>query len=164
MKRYLYILIEYFQQYSFETACAILFSLLLTSCSTIKEVPINSIEKIIIKDSIIHDTIEIEIPYERIKEIKPRLDTSVINTSYAKSVAYLDTNLMTINHSLEQKGKIQVPIDTILITKEVIKENEIPVYYEKTIPKRDGYYWFYWLYFYFSIILILIKIYLKFFK
>lgn len=161
MKRYLYIIIEYFEQHSFETACAILFSLLLTSCSMIKEVPVQTIEKIIYRDSLVHikDSIFVYLPIEEKTNISKR-DSSHLETSVAISNAWIDNN-GELNHNLKNKDKpIKTPIDTILVTQtiEVIKETEKPIYYEKTIPIRDKYFWFYWYYFYISLCIIIYKI------
>lgn len=160
MKRYLYITIEYFQQHIFEITCAILFSLLLIGCTTIKEIPVNTNEKIIYKDSLIYikDTIYFNLPIEEKTNITK--DSSHLETSVAISDAWIDNN-GDLNHTLKNKDKpIKTPIDTVLITqtKEVLKEKEVPIYFEKTIPIRDKYFWFYWLYFYGSLFIIIYKI------
>lgn len=160
MKRYFYIIIQYFQQHIFEITCAVLFSLLLMGCTTIKEVPINNVEKVIYKDSLIYikDSIYIHLPVE--EKTNSTQDSSHLETSVAISDAWVD-NDGNLNHTIKNKNKtIKTPIDTILVTqtKEVLKEKEKPIYYEKTIPLRDSYFWFYWFYFYGSLFIIIYKI------
>lgn len=166
MKKCIYLVIEYFEQHIFEIACAILFSLLLTGCKTIKEIPVQTIEKIIIKDSIIcvHDSIYIQLPAE--EKTNTTQDSSHLETSVAISDAWID-NEGELNHTLKNKDKpIKAPIDTMFVvqTKEVSKEKEVPVYVDKPISIRDNQFWIYCIYFYLSILIILFKIYIKFFK
>ena len=104
--------------------------LLLTCCGTIKKVPIT--EKIIYRqiDSITwHDsTIYHHIPVEKIVDIVPTYDTLRLETSIAKSEAYIDTLTHSLKGSLENKKdsiktiikwKEKIIIKDSLITKEV---------------------------------------------
>lgn len=126
-------------------------------CSTVKYVPIETEEKIIVRDSIIRvvDTLEVEVPKEVIKEVIPQIDTSILETSVAKSVAFLDTTKRKIHHTLEQKGQLKVEIDTCYITKieEKIVYQDRPI--EVEVPKRDNIFWFSII---FNIIILLIAI------
>lgn len=116
-----------------------------TSCVKLKEVPIQNIEKIIYKDSIVflHDSITIHIPHETIIEIIPLLDTSFLKTSFAESTAFIDTSKKKINHTLTQTGELNVIYDTIIKFnyKESIIEKEIPVEVEIIKYKRDTFFW-----------------------
>ena len=102
------------------------------------EVPVKEIVKIEYKDSIIRvvDTIKVEVPREAIKEVMPIIDTSKLETSVAKSMAYVDRNKNKLVHTLEnKKTQLEAKIDTIFVTQNVIeyKEKEVPV--EVEIPK-----------------------------
>lgn len=116
---------------------------MLYGCGQIKYVPIEKEEKIIVKDSIIRvvDTVTVQVPFETIKEVIP-IDTSVLETSVAKSVAYVDTLEKKLHHTLEQKGELKVKIDTCYITQTVEKiiYQDRPVQVE--VPKRDNIFWY----------------------
>lgn len=130
---------------------------MLYGCGQIKYVPVQTEEKIIIKDSIIKviDTVTVEVPKEVVKEVIPQIDTSILETSVAKSVAFLDTTKRKIHHTLEQKGKIKTIIDTCYITQTVEKivYKDRPVQVE--VPKRDNIFWFSII---FNIIILLVAI------
>ena len=124
--------------------CALIITLGICGCGSVKYVPIQTEEKVIIKDSIVRviDTVAIEVPFETIKEILPEIDTSVLETSIAKSMAYLDTTERKLHHTLEQKGELKTTIDTFYITKVeekiVYQDKPIPV----EVPKRDNIFWY----------------------
>ena len=115
------------------------------SCGMIKEVPVQTIEKIEYRDSLIyvHDSIEVPVPVEKIKVILPELDTSYLKTSVAESVAYLDTSKRRLHHTLEQKGSIKTVYDTIIKVEYVdrIIERDVPVQVEVIKYKRDALFW-----------------------
>lgn len=125
-------------------AFSILF-VLLCSCATIKEVPINHIDKIEYRDSVvyIHDTVSIPVPYEVTKEVIPDIDTSYLETSIAKSVAYLDRDKKSLNHTLEQKGEIKAVHDTVITVEYVDRyiEKEIPIRVEIEKPYIPQWCW-----------------------
>lgn len=134
-------------------------------CSTFREIPVQQVEKIVYRDSLIFvkDTIEIEVEKQVIKEVLPQLDTSVLKTDLASSVAYLDTNRREIHHELKQEGKIKTIIDTCYITKTVEKIREVEVPIEVEVEKIIVPDWA-WISLIFNIITILIfafRIYLK---
>lgn len=116
-----------------------------TGCSVIKEVPVETIEKVKYRDSLIyvHDTITIDVPYEKVVEVLPELDTSYLSTSLAESVAYLDVDQHRIHHTLEQKGSIEYIHDTIHVVQYVdrIVEKDVPVEVEVIKYKRDALFW-----------------------
>lgn len=115
---------------------------LLTSCSTLREVPVEYIEKIEIRDSLvyIHDTVDVEVPVEVIKEVLPDIDTSYLETSVASSIAYLDTVNRQLHHELAQKGHLQAILDTVIVVEYVDKviEKEVPVEVEIIKYRRDA--------------------------
>lgn len=135
-------------------------------CGTIKEIPVQTIEKVIVRDSLIYvtDSIIVEVPKEVVKEVLPQLDTSILQTSVAKAVAYLDTTKRQIHHTLEQKGAIKTRIDTVFQVQYIdrIVEKDVPIEVEVIKYKRDGLFW-YLLIFQIVVILILaVRVYLKF--
>jgi hypothetical protein len=116
-----------------------------TGCSTLKEVPVQTVEKIEYRDSLVyvHDTLTIPIPYEKIVEVVPEVDTSYLETSVAKSTAYLDTAKRKLHHTLEQKGSIKYIHDTVHVVEYVdrVYEKEVPVEVEVIKYKRDALFW-----------------------
>jgi 16S rRNA G966 N2-methylase RsmD len=100
------------------------------------EVPVKEIVKIEYRDSLIHvkDTIYIQPPVEE-KSNKTKEDSSHLETSMAKSDAWIDVE-GNLNHTLENKDTpLKTIRDTIFVTQNVIeyKEKEVPV--EVEIPK-----------------------------
>lgn len=125
--------------------CFSLLYVLLCGCSTIKEVPIQQIDRIEYRDSVVfvHDTISVPVPYEVIREVIPDIDTSYLETSVARSVAYLDKDKKQLSHSLEQKGEIKTKYDTVIVVEYVDKyiEREIPVEVEVEKPYIPKFFW-----------------------
>ena len=100
------------------------------------EVPVKEIVKIEYRDSLIHvkDTIYIQPPVEE-KSNKTKEDSSHLETSMAKSDAWIDVE-GNLNHILENKDTpLKTIRDTIFVTQNVIeyKEKEVPI--EVEIPK-----------------------------
>lgn len=122
-----------------------LLPILLLSCSTVKEVPVQTVEKIIYRDSLIyvHDSIKIEIPHEVVIKTVLEVDTSYLKTTLAESIAYLDTTKRQIHHTLTQKGDIKVVYDTIIKTQNIDRfiEKDVPVKVEVVKYKRDALFW-----------------------
>lgn len=118
---------------------------ILSSCSAIKEIPINNIDRIEYRDSVvfIHDTISVPVPYEVVREVIPDIDTSYLETSVARSVAYLDKEKKQLSHSLEQKGEVKTKYDTVIVVEYVDKyiEREIPVPVEVEKPYIPDFFW-----------------------
>ena len=118
---------------------------ILSSCSAIKEVPINNIDRIEYRDSVVfvHDTISVPVPYEVVREVIPDIDTSYLETSVARSVAYLDKDKKQLSHSLEQKGEVKTKYDTVIVVEYVDKyiEREIPVPVEVEKPYIPDFFW-----------------------
>ena len=115
----------------------------ISSCASLKEIPVESYEKIVYRDSTIFivDTIEVPVPFEKIVEIVPQDTTSILSTSLAISEAKIEKGML--HHSLEQKGTIPVQIDTIVTVQYVdrIVEKEIPVITEVEKPYIPTFFW-----------------------
>ena len=114
----------------------LLFILLLTSCSTIKYVPIKGEDiyhtEYVTKDSIVYTPVEV------IKEVVPELDTLYMETSVAKAKAYLDTNLNIRKGEMKNKKEIIYKDKIVYRDSIVIQKQEVPVEVEvvkKVIPK-----------------------------
>lgn len=138
--------------------------LFIISCSTIKEIPVQTIERIEYRDStvFIHDTLTIEVPVEKVKEIVPQDTVSQIATSLAFSEAKIEKGMLY--HSLEQKGEIKTVYDTIVTVEYIdrIVEREIPVEVEVEKKYIPNWCWYNLIYSIILTILIIFKIYLKF--
>ena len=119
--------------------------LMMTSCAGIKQIPVQTVEKVVYRDSLIYinDTIKVEVPKEVVREVVPQIDTSYLKTSLAESVAYLDTTERKLHHTLTQKGEIKIKYDTIVKVQYVdrIVEKEVPVEVEVIKYKRDTFFW-----------------------
>lgn len=139
----------------------ILFSFI--GCSSLKEIPVATVEKVVVRDSIVYvtDTVTVQVPYEVVKEVLPTDTTSILSTKLATSTAKVDKG--TLTHTLEQKGSIPVQIDTHFITqiKEVEKYVEVPVEVEVVKYKRDSVFWFSIIFNIIVILLFCFKIYLR---
>lgn len=136
---------------------------LLCGCAPIKEIPVQTIEKEIIKDSLIYitDSVLVEVPVEKIVQVLPADTTSKISTSLAVSEAKIEQG--KLHHSLQQKGQIKAQIDTVIQVQYVdrIVEREIPITVEVEKPYIPNWCWYL---LFLDILLILsfvIKIYLK---
>jgi hypothetical protein len=138
-------MIKDYVKYLLPALIVLVFGLMALSCGTIKEVPVQYIEKIEYRDSLIyiHDSIKIPVPVEKTHAIIPVLDTSYLSTSVAESVAYLDTAKRKIHHTLEQKGAIKTVYDTIIKVQYVdrIIKKEVPVQVDVIKYKRDSLFW-----------------------
>ena len=122
----------------------LLFIPLFMGCGTIREIPVETVEKIVVRDSMIYvcDSIEVPVPYEVIREIVPQDTVSILNTSIASSTAKVEKGMLS--HSLEQKGTLKTQIDTFYVTKyvEKIKEVEVPI--EIQVEKKYIPEWCWW--------------------
>ena len=109
--------------------------LLLTSCSTIKYVPVKGEDiyhtEYITKDSIVYTPVEV------IKEVAPELDTLYMETSIAKAKAYLDTNLNILKGEMKNKKEIIYKDKIVYRDSIIIQKQEVPVEVEvvkKVVP------------------------------
>lgn len=123
----------------------IVIMLTLAGCASVKEIPVQTVEKVIVKDSLIYvrDTLRIEVPKEIVREVVPQVDTSYLKTSLAESTAYLDTINRKIHHTLTQRGEIKIKYDTIFKVQYVdrIVEKDVPIEVEVIKYKRDTFFW-----------------------
>ena len=135
----------------------------LVSCSTTKHIPVQTIEKIEYRDSIVYvnDTITIEAPKEKVVYVVPADTLSQISTSLAFSEAKVEKGVLT--HTLEQKGQIKAKIDTFFMVKYIdrIVEKEVPVEVEIEKPYIPIFFWIVTIYAAIITLLIALKAYLK---
>lgn len=143
---------------------AALFLLLgIGGCSTVKYVPIQTEEKVIVKDSLIYvrDTITVEIPKEVIKEIVPADTTSILKTSLAISEARLEEG--KLHHSLEQSGAVKTVVDTCYVTRieEKVVYQDRPIEVPKEVKYIPSFFWWSLIFNIITVLFIIFKIYLK---
>ena len=138
----------------------------ISSCRSYKEVPVQTIEKIVYHDSLIYikDSVIVQVPYEVIKNATLPMDTSFLKTSLAESMAYIDTTNNKLQHTLTQKGNLKVLIDTVVEVQYVdrIVNRDVPVEVEVIKYKRDLLFWLLIGWVIFSLMYIAAKIYIKF--
>lgn len=116
----------------------VFFALPIGCCGTkkTKQIPVIQVEKTVIKDSTIYirDTIYIPLPTEE-KEVKTTADSSHLETSLAKSDAWIDST-GHLNHTLKNKEVVYKYIyDTVVVTNTVTEYKEKPVIVEVEVPK-----------------------------
>lgn len=135
----------------------------LSGCSTVKYVPIQTEEKVIVKDSLIYvrDTITVEIPKEVVKEIVPADTTSVLKTSLAMSEARLEEG--RLYHSLEQSGAVKTVVDTCYVTRieEKVVYQDRPIEVPKEVKYIPSFFWWSLILNIITVLFIIFKIYLK---
>lgn len=138
----------------------------ISSCRSYKEIPVQTIEKIVYHDSLIYikDSVIVQVPYEVIKNTTLPMDTSFLKTSLAESMAYIDTTNNKLQHTLTQKGNLKVLIDTVVEVQYVdrIVNRDVPVEVEVIKYKRDLLFWLLIGWAIFSLMYIAAKIYIKF--
>lgn len=136
---------------------------MVVGCGTVKEVPIQTIEKVVIKDTTIYvkDTVTVEIPKEVIKEIVPQDTVSVLRTSVAESEAKIQQGML--HHSLKQTGKVKVKVDTVVRVQYVDRliNKEVPVEVVKEVKYIPDLYWYSLIFNVIVLCYIAFKIYLK---
>ena len=137
--------------------------LVAVSCGTTKYTPVQTIEKIEYRDSIVYvnDTITIEVPKEKVVYVVPADTLSRISTSLAFSEAKVEKGVLT--HTLEQKGQMKAKIDTFFMVKYIdrIVEKEVPVEVEIEKPYIPIFFWIVAIYAAIIALLIAFKAYFK---
>ena len=137
----------------------------LCGCSTIKEIPVNNVTKIEYRDTTIYvrDTILVEVPKQVVSEVLPDIDTSYLETSVAKSTAYLDKDRRKLHHTLEQTGEVKTVYDTVITISYVDRyiEKEIPIEVIKEVKHIPNIFWFSIILNVVGILLLVFRIYLK---
>lgn len=105
----------------------------LISCTLIRYIPIET--KVIERDTLIKiDSIIIELPNEVKNNNVPYNKKSVLETSLAKSEAYLDSTTNELKHSLENKPQSKLKADTVFKVKIKEVEKQVPVEVIKEVP------------------------------
>ena len=145
----------------------IIFILSFIGCSTTRYVPVKETEKEVTnyKDSIrIRDSIVV-IPVERIVDIVPQYDTLKMETTQAKAKAYVDTTLHLLRGSIENKDKAKTEVREVVKFVErtdtlYIKE-PVPYEVEKQVRYVPAFFKFTALFFVGVILLIIIRIVVK---
>lgn len=142
---------------------ALLLLLGIGGCSTVKYVPIQTEEKVIVKDSLIYvrDTITVEIPKEVIKEIVPADTTSILKTSLAISEARVEEG--KLHHTLEQSGAVKTVVDTCYVTRieEKVVYQDRPIEVPKEVKYIPPFFWWSLILNIITVLFIIFKIYLK---
>lgn len=137
--------------------------LIVMGCSTAKYVPVETIERIEYRDSVVYvnDTITIEVPKEKVVYVGPADTLSQISTSLAFSEAKVEQGILT--HTLEQKGQIKTQIDTFFVVEYIdrIVEKEVPVEVEIEKPYIPDFFWIVTIYAAIITLLIAFRAYLK---
>ena len=115
--------------------------LLLTSCSTIKYVPVKETEYVTVTETLVDTVIKWVPPIEKVdKETKDT--TSTVETSLAKSTATVSNG--TLHHTIENKKdsiKTKIIYKDKIITKTEYKEVPVEVEVEKKVVPC----WCWWL-------------------
>ena len=114
--------------------------LLLTSCSTIKYVPVKETEYVTVTETLVDTVIKWAPPIEKVdKETKDT--TSTIETSLAKSTATVSNG--TLHHTIENKKdsiKTKIVYKDKIVTKTEYKEVPVEVEVEKKVVPGWVYY------------------------
>lgn len=145
----------------------IVFLLSFMGCSTTRYATVSGVEKEVTnyKDSIrIRDSIVV-IPVERIVDIVPQYDTLKLETTQARAKAYVDTTLHLLKGSIENKDKAKTEVREVVKFVEKIDtlyiEKPIPYKVEKQVRYVPAFFKFTALFFVGVILLIIIRIVLK---
>ena len=115
---------------------------MLLGCGTLKHQPTTTTQTTtMIRDSVVirQDTVRVEIPVERYVDVVPAYDTLRLETTLAKSEAYVDTLTHTLKGKLQHKPgalttdvkyveRIRVEYRDSLVTKEIPVEVEVVKY------------------------------------
>ena len=146
--------------------------LLMVACATVRPVPTeNTNVQTIIRDSVVihNDTVRIDVPVERYVDVVRQYDTLRLETSIAKSEAYVDTLTHTLKGKLEHKPtalKTEIKYVDRIVTeyRDSVITKEIPVEVEvvrETIPRWC---WYLLVLNVLALIILAVRIYLKFIK
>ena len=107
--------------------------LLLTSCSTIKYIPVKETEYVTVTETLVDTVIKWEPPIEKIVN-ETKDTTSTVETSLAKSTATVSNG--TLHHSIENKKdsiKTKIVYKDKIVTKTEYKEVPVEVEVEKKV-------------------------------
>lgn len=144
-----------------------IFLLTFIGCSTTRYVPVKEVEKEVTnyKDSIrIKDSIVV-IPVERIVDIVPVYDTLKLETTQSRAKAYVDTTLHLLRGSIENKDKAKTEVREVIKfverTDTLYIDKPVPYEVEKQVRYVPSFFKFTALFFVGVILLIIIRIVLK---
>ena len=107
--------------------------ILLTSCSTIKYIPVKETEYVTVTETLVDTVIKWEPPIEKIVN-ETKDTTSTVETSLAKSTATVSNG--TLHHSIENKKdsvKTKIVYKDKIVTKTEYKEVPVEVEVEKKV-------------------------------
>ena len=137
----------------------------LVSCGTIKEVPVETKIVYEYRDSTrIKDSVRVvDLPVERIIDIKPIYDTLELETSLAASKTWLDTTFHMLRGEIHNKpqAKISTPYEEHIVYRDSIVTKEVPVEVEKIVKTHYPYEKWLWIWLVVSILGIAAYIFLK---
>lgn len=142
----------------------------ISACGVIKEIPVETIYNY--RDSTIVNMVDSVIitPIYEVRDIVPEYDTLHLETDLAEANAYVDTTIHMLKGNIKNKKEQQVKYvykDRIQYRDSIqIKEVPVKVEVEKIIRKAPWYNWILWPFAVFgliSILLLAVKIYLKFY-
>ena len=122
----------------------------LFGCSAIRQIPVktetiyNYRDSLVIKDSVR----VVELPVERITDIKPIYDTLELETSLAASKTWLDTTFHILRGEIHNKPQASLPTKYVehTVYRDSIVTKEVPVEVQvvKTVhPKYEPWLWIY---------------------
>lgn len=152
-------------QFIFALILIVMICVSFVGCGSVKYVPVGTETVVEYRDTTIFvkDTITIEVPKEVVKEVVPALDTSIVSTSLAESIAYLDTTKRSIYHKIEQKGSIPILYDTLVTVKYVDRyiNKEIPIEVVKEVKHIPNWCWYSLIFNVVIVLFIAFRIYLK---
>ena len=117
-----------------------------TACGTVKYVPVHTVEKVTVRDSVyLRDTlIKVEVEKARISDFSGLLDTLYLSTDLARSTAFVDTVTATLRGTLEQSGKLPVQIvwKERTVTKDSLVYRDVPYpVVEEKVVKVVPWFW-----------------------
>lgn len=146
--------------------------LLMVACATVRPVPTeNTNVSVSIRDSVVihNDTVRIDVPVERYVDVVRQYDTLRLETSIAKSEAYVDTLTHVLKGKLEHKPtalKTEIKYVDRIVTeyRDSVVTKEIPVEVEvvrETVPRWS---WYLLAINVLALIILAVRIYLKFIK
>lgn len=145
---------------------AVVLVFIVASCATTKQVPVQTIEKVEYRDSIVvvRDSIWVKVPHYKEIQILPEDTTSVLTGKISRSTAFIQKG--ELHHTLEEKGSLKAKIDTFFVVEYVdrIIKKEIPIEVEVEKKVTPTWCWYCLIYSIILTLLIAFKLYLKKFR
>lgn len=113
----------------------------ISACKTIQYVPVHTVEKVTVRDSVyLRDTlIKVEVEKASVSQFSGLLDTLRMKSSLAEATAYVDTSNYVLRGTLVQTGKVPVQVQwkERIVYRDSIRDREVPVPVE--VVKRERY-------------------------